>query len=101
MQTPRSPFGGSHPKGEVNPLTLEILSANRLPIEGLRSKDWNEFSGLLGESARSIVTRHGLRGVHGRVSQSSLCHNLFCLGHDSLPAALKACLAGRKAYLLA
>ncbi|MGA1254333.1 MAG: arsenate reductase ArsC, partial [Burkholderiaceae bacterium] len=36
---------GSHPKGEVNPLTLEILSANRLPTEGLRSKDWNEFSG--------------------------------------------------------
>ncbi|MFZ9314292.1 MAG: arsenate reductase ArsC [Burkholderiaceae bacterium] len=41
----RAYSAGSHPKGEVNPLTLEILQSNRLPTEGLRSKDWNEFSG--------------------------------------------------------
>ena len=35
---------GSHPKGEVNPMAIKVLSANRLPVENLRSKDWNEFS---------------------------------------------------------
>jgi arsenate reductase (thioredoxin) len=35
---------GSHPTGIINPLTLEILEKNRLPTQGLRSKDWNEFS---------------------------------------------------------
>jgi arsenate reductase (thioredoxin) len=35
---------GSHPAGNVNPLALELIEENRLPIEGLRSKDWNEFS---------------------------------------------------------
>jgi arsenate reductase len=36
---------GSHPAGSVNPLALELLEKNRLPIKGLHSKDWNEFSG--------------------------------------------------------
>ena len=35
---------GSHPTGNVNPLALELLEKNRLPIKGLNSKDWNEFS---------------------------------------------------------
>lgn len=35
---------GSFPKGEVNPYTLELLRAYRLPTEGLRSKSWNEFA---------------------------------------------------------
>ena len=35
---------GSHPAGKVNPLALELLQKNRLPIAGLRSKDWNEFA---------------------------------------------------------
>ena len=35
---------GSRPAGSVNPLTLELLAKNHLPTEGLRSKDWNEFS---------------------------------------------------------
>jgi arsenate reductase (thioredoxin) len=35
---------GSHPTGVINPLALEILERNRLPIDGLRSKDWSEFS---------------------------------------------------------
>ena len=36
--------GGSRPKGHVHPLALELLQKNRLPTEGLRSKDWNEFA---------------------------------------------------------
>jgi arsenate reductase len=35
---------GSHPKGDVHPLALETLHRNRLPVEGLHSKSWNEFS---------------------------------------------------------
>jgi arsenate reductase len=35
---------GSHPKGEVHPLALELIRKNRLPTQGLRSKDWAEFS---------------------------------------------------------
>jgi len=41
----RAYSAGSHPKGEVNPYAIKILQENRLPTEGLRSKDWNEFSG--------------------------------------------------------
>jgi len=36
---------GSQPKGQIHPLTLEILKRSDLPTEGLRSKSWNEFSG--------------------------------------------------------
>jgi protein-tyrosine-phosphatase len=35
---------GSRPAGRVNPLALELLAQNRLPTEGLRSKDWRGFS---------------------------------------------------------
>lgn len=35
---------GSHPRGEVHPLTLELLDRLSLPTEGLRSKDLNEFT---------------------------------------------------------
>ncbi len=35
---------GSHPAGKVNPLALELLKANRMPVEGLRSKSWEEFA---------------------------------------------------------
>ncbi len=35
---------GSHPAGSVNPMTIELLKKSRLPTDGLRSKDWNEFA---------------------------------------------------------
>jgi arsenate reductase len=40
----RAYSAGSHPKGEVHPLALELIRKNRLPTEGLRSKDWEEYS---------------------------------------------------------
>ncbi|HEX3485679.1 MAG TPA: arsenate reductase ArsC [Micropepsaceae bacterium] len=35
---------GSHPKGAIHPMTLDTLKIAHLPIEGLRSKSWNEFA---------------------------------------------------------
>jgi protein-tyrosine-phosphatase len=35
---------GSHPKGVVNPYTLDLLERMRLPTAGLRSKGWDEFA---------------------------------------------------------
>lgn len=34
---------GSHPKGAVHPIALELPRRMKLPTEGLRSKSWNEF----------------------------------------------------------
>ena len=41
----RAYSAGSSPRGQVNPLTLEVLEQNHLPTQGLRSKSWDEFSG--------------------------------------------------------
>lgn len=35
---------GSHPKGSVHSAALRQLESARLPIEGYRSKSWEEFS---------------------------------------------------------
>jgi protein-tyrosine-phosphatase len=35
---------GSHPKGTVHPIALQLLKKMNLPIEGLRSKSWDEFA---------------------------------------------------------
>lgn len=35
---------GSHPKGTVHPIALELLHHMNLPTDGLRSKSWNEFA---------------------------------------------------------
>ena len=35
---------GSHPKGEVHPLAIETLRQADYPVEGLRSKAWDEFA---------------------------------------------------------
>jgi arsenate reductase len=35
---------GSHPTGRVNPKALKMIETARLPIEGLRSKGWDEFA---------------------------------------------------------
>jgi protein-tyrosine-phosphatase len=35
---------GSQPAGRVNPFAIELLQKNRLPTDGLRSKNWDEFA---------------------------------------------------------
>jgi len=35
---------GSHPKGEINPMTLDILERQNYPVDELRSKSWDEFA---------------------------------------------------------
>ncbi|WP_448253345.1 arsenate reductase ArsC [Ottowia oryzae] len=36
---------GSHPAGHVQPLALALLAQYHYPTDGLRSKNWDEFSG--------------------------------------------------------
>jgi arsenate reductase len=36
---------GSQPKGRVNPFALKVLGAYGYPMDGLRSKGWEEFAG--------------------------------------------------------
>jgi arsenate reductase len=36
---------GSHPKPDVNPMTLETLAKAGIATDGLRSKPWDEFAG--------------------------------------------------------
>lgn len=35
---------GSHPKGAINPIALELLEHMNLPTAGLRSKSWDEYA---------------------------------------------------------
>jgi arsenate reductase len=35
---------GSHPKGQVHPISIALLEERGLPTEGLRSKSWDEFA---------------------------------------------------------
>ena len=40
----RAYSAGSHPKGQVHPLALELIEQQRLSTRDLRSKDWSEFA---------------------------------------------------------
>lgn len=47
---------GSHPKGAVHPIALELLQQMRLSTAGLRSKSWDEFAAPAGEPLDFVFT---------------------------------------------
>ncbi|NMM37040.1 MAG: arsenate reductase ArsC [Glaciimonas sp.] len=40
----RAYSAGSHPRGEVHPLTLDLLQRHHYDVSTLRSKSWDEFA---------------------------------------------------------
>ncbi len=52
----RGMSAGSHPKGAVHPIALELLKQVRLPTEGLRSKSWDEFAAPSGPPLDFVFT---------------------------------------------
>ena len=40
----RAHSAGSHPKGKVHPLALDLLRQTHVSTQGLRSKSWDEFA---------------------------------------------------------
>src|ERR1035438_6399782 len=47
---------GSHPTGRVNPFAIEQIGALGYPVEGLRSKSWDEFAQADSPQMDFIVT---------------------------------------------
>lgn len=47
---------GSHPKGEVHPLAIDLLKSVGMPVDGLRSKSWDEFTGPGAPGPDIVVT---------------------------------------------
>ena len=47
---------GSHPRGSVQPMALDLLREQRFPTEHLRSKDWLEFSGPQAHRLDFVIT---------------------------------------------
>jgi len=47
---------GSHPKGQVHPLTLETLKRADISTAGLRSKSWDEFAAPSAPAMDFVIT---------------------------------------------
>lgn len=47
---------GSHPNGRVNPIALSLLQQLDFPIDGLRSKSWDEFATPAGPHFDFVIT---------------------------------------------
>jgi arsenate reductase len=52
----RAYSAGSHPTGRVNPFAIEQVRALGYPVEGLRSKGWDEFARTDAPQMDFIVT---------------------------------------------
>ncbi|AEC19630.1 arsenate reductase [Pusillimonas sp. T7-7] len=52
----RAYSAGSRPGPQVNPLTIEVLQSARLPVEGLRSKSWDEFAKSTAPQLDFVIT---------------------------------------------
>ncbi|MBS0321291.1 MAG: arsenate reductase ArsC [Proteobacteria bacterium] len=47
---------GSHPSGRVHPMALDLLARRGLPVAGLRSKAWDEFTGPAAPPMDVVIT---------------------------------------------
>lgn len=47
---------GSHPTGQVHPMTLRVLRESGISPEGLRSKSWDEFTGSSAPAIDCVIT---------------------------------------------
>lgn len=47
---------GSQPRGELNPLALDLLRRTGLAVEGLRSKNWSEFAAVGAPEMDFVIT---------------------------------------------
>jgi len=47
---------GSHPTGLVNPFSLKVLTAHGHPVDGLRSKSWDEFAVPGAPDMQAVIT---------------------------------------------
>lgn len=47
---------GSHPRGSVHPIVLELLNRMQLPTAALRSKSWDEFAAPKGPALDFVFT---------------------------------------------
>ena len=47
---------GSHPNGRVNPLALEVLARGGYPVDAMRSKSWEEFTGAQAPRIDFVIT---------------------------------------------
>ena len=47
---------GSHPSGAVHALALELLRERGIPVDGLRSKSWDEFAAPRAPAIDIVVT---------------------------------------------
>ena len=72
---------GSHPKPEVHPLALEILKRNRVPVNNLHAKSWDEFVGPGAPSFDFVFTVLRSRRRSGAVSDMAGTTHDGTLGH--------------------
>ena len=47
---------GSHPRGAVHPLALELLREHGVPVEGLHGKSWHEFAAPGAPPIDAVIT---------------------------------------------
>ena len=52
----RAYSAGSQPRGEVNPLAIEMLRKTGLAVDGLRSKSWSEFAATGAPKMDFVIT---------------------------------------------
>ena len=52
----RAYSAGSHPKGDVDPLAIEILRQSRIPTDGLHSKSWDELAAAGAPKMDFVIT---------------------------------------------